>query len=259
MSGLHSRYEPGYRRGHETHPRRGHRRHRDHRGELFYAGLSGSATASRTRTMVSTSSATSTISPALRATTWSNRCPQVDRAPGPCASRRPSRRTVPRRALFLVGEFYGNTLRIITRWSTSTPTACGGTRFRTQNGCYNEYKQRHLWNQGKIVLFVSRVALWIVGENPGSIKVRSRSHGRETRGSVLGHPPEIRSMPATTWPGARGGVMANWACTVARVTWEQSPSPIRLCAQGEDVHLDMDIAIKPDARGIFPPRCRAIT
>ena len=161
------------------------------------------------------------------------------------------------------GEVYGN---VFDHHSVVYEYANGVRMYafcRTQNGCYNEYSSIYLRHQGPLLL----VSRWLSdrGRKPrGNTAGPSGDPLRTgTRGSVCGHSlGQAGQLPATTWPAARWWPSwASWPATAAKeLTWEQmSKSNFVFMPKVEDVRLDMDPPVKPDAKGNYPVPMPGIT
>jgi predicted dehydrogenase len=159
------------------------------------------------------------------------------------------------------GEVYGN---IFDHHSVVYEYANGVRMYaltRTQNGCYNEYSSAIFGTKGRFYSFpVSRY--WITGENPWKMSSKRDPHELEHEALFAairsGNPVNCGDYMARSTLVA---VMGQLTCYCGReLTWDQvSKSNFAFTPTVEQVSLDMDIAIKPDAQGIYPAPMPGIT
>ena len=160
------------------------------------------------------------------------------------------------------GEVYGN---VFDHHSVVYEYANGVRMYafcRTQNGCYDEYASIYL--RAPRAAATCHAAAAIEGETnwqvpgPRRQSLRPRTQGRCSRRSARA----TRSTAATTWPAARwSAVMGQLACYSGKeLTWEQvSKSDFVFAPKVEDVRLDMEPPVKPDAKGKYPVPMPGIT
>jgi hypothetical protein len=133
---------------------------------------------------------------------------------------------------------------------------------RTQNGCYNEYSSAIFGTKGRFYSFpVSRY--WIVGENPWKHQgpvgdPHELEHEALFTAIRSGKPVNAGDYMARSTLVA---VMGQLACYCGReLTWEQvAKSNFAFTPTAEEARLDMDIAIKPNAQGIYAAPMPGIT
>ena len=159
------------------------------------------------------------------------------------------------------GEVYGN---IFDHHSVVYEYANGVRMYaltRTQNGCYNEYSSAIFGTKGRFYSYpVSRY--WITGENPWKQTSKRDPHELEHvalfAGIRSGNPVNCGDYMARSTLVA---VMGQLTCYCGReLTWDQvSKSDFAFTPTVDQVSLDMDIAIKPDAQGLYPAPMPGIT
>ncbi len=163
------------------------------------------------------------------------------------------------------GEVYGN---VFDHHSVVYEYANGVRLYafcRTQNGCYGEYSSTYFGTKGRCRLFPQ---YRIEGEKPWKYRsanaAASQGNAWQTEHDVLF--AAIRSGKPVNWGDclARStlvAVMGQLACYCGReLTWEQvSKSAFVFTPKVEDVRLDMEPPVKPDAKGNYPVPMPGIT
>jgi len=156
------------------------------------------------------------------------------------------------------GEVYGN---VFDHHSVVYEYANGVRLYafcRTQNGCYSEYSSVYFGTKGRCRLFPQ---YRIEGEKPWKYRsanaAASQGNAWQTEHDVLF--AAIRSGKPVNWGDclARStlvAVIGQLACYCGReLTWEQvSKSAFVFTPKVEDVRLDMEPPVKPDAKGNYP-------
>jgi predicted dehydrogenase len=163
------------------------------------------------------------------------------------------------------GEVYGN---VFDHHSVVYEYANGVRLYafcRTQNGCYGEYSSTYFGTKGRCRLFPQ---YRIEGEKPWKYRSAnaaiSQGNAWQTEHDVLFS--AIRSGKPVNWGDCMArstlvAVMGQLACYSGKeLTWDQvSKSHFVFTPKEEDVRLDMEPPVKPDEKGNYPVPMPGIT
>ena len=158
------------------------------------------------------------------------------------------------------GEVYGNIFDH-HRWSTSMPTACGCTPSAGRRTAATTSTAAFTWAPRAAAI---SLAHRIKGENQLEVFRRQASNPYDIEHAALfgairsGKPVNAGDYMARSTLVA---VMGQLACYSGQeLTWEQvSKSNFVFLPQAEDVRLDMEPPVKPDAAGNYPVPMPGIT